>query len=95
MVHVDHFGPRDLTIAPGRYENGRLAVQLLEDGEYYATLSVNIPEAAIGPDQFLAKDYGENTGLIEQCIAAGVVAPTGQVIELPIGSCPVYRLAGA
>lgn len=94
MVHIIHFySPHDLEIVTDRYMNGRQAVQLVEDGEDYATLSMNIPEAAIGPDEFLVKDYGENEGLIEQFVAAGVIVPTGQVIELPIGRCPVYQLA--
>lgn len=68
-----------------KYGNGRLAVQLnTEDPDdpsivdRYAVLSVNIPEADIGEDEFAAKHWSENAGFIEQLEALGHFEDTGK-----------------
>src|SRR5262249_25139283 len=74
---IHHFGPVEITIEVRRYTNGRMAVQLLEAGEDYATVSVNIPTVELAKDQFIFKTYSENEGLYEEMTAAGLIETVG------------------
>jgi hypothetical protein len=59
-----------------RYQNGNLAVQLnLDDGELYATLSVNVEGITLADNEFVAKTYSENEGLVEQFVENGHFIP--------------------
>ena len=59
-----------------RYQNGNLAVQLnLDDGEPYATLSVNVEGITLADNEFVAKTYSENEGLVEQFVEKGHFIP--------------------
>ena len=77
-----------------QYHNGNLAVQLnLDNGEPYATLSVNT-ELALADNEFVAKTYSENEGLVEQFIEKGYFVPVS--ISAPVGfapSQPILRLS--
>jgi len=89
FFHVDqaHQG----NIETGRYQNDRLAVKLIADGEDYAMLSVNIPSVDLAEDEFLFKTYSENDGLLEAMLAAGVIAVIGTE-HTAAGPMPVCRL---
>ena len=69
----------------GRYENGRVAILLIDagDGERVAVATVNVPECPLAPDEILIKDYSENKGMAEWLNATGIVQLTGQ--EVPVG----------
>jgi len=58
---------------------GNLGVQLFtDDGEPYATVSVNMPRHTSEPleeDEFYVKNWGENEGLIEQLVAQHIIEP--------------------
>ena len=77
-----------------RYQNGNLAVQLnLDDGEPFATLSVNTG-LTLADDEFVAKTYLENEGLVEQFIESGHFVPVST--SAPSGfvpSQPILRVA--
>lgn len=93
MVRIDHFGPHEVHLTTGRYTNGRIAVQLIENGEPYATVSVNVPEAPIGDDEFFVKNYSENEGLLEELLRVGLLEFTGRFVDAGgLGSLPVFRL---
>jgi hypothetical protein len=92
MVRIDHYGLREVDIRTDRYPNGRLAVQLLQNGEDYATLSVNLPMESIGRDEFIFKTYSENEGLYEELLRAGVIEWTGRTAgDDTIGPLPICR----
>ena len=82
-------------IKPGSYNNGRLALELIEVGteEPIAVATVNLPEAQIGTDEVIIKDYSENTGMQQMLIAAGVIQPE-ELQRIPTGfvTCPVHKL---
>jgi hypothetical protein len=60
------------------YVDGRLAiVGTLEDGEPFATLTVNLPEEALEPGQFFAKTWSENEEFASICLASGLFTDTG------------------
>lgn len=58
----------------GFYGNGRIGLRLVEDGLPVATATVNTA-IDVGLDQIIVKEYGENEGLIEALIEAGVIEP--------------------
>ena len=72
--------------------NGNTSVHLLEiDEGPFATLSVNI-DLKLPPDEFVAKTYSENEGLVEQFIEMGYFEPTGGKIQVGYaGYMPVLR----
>ena len=94
-MEFSHFGNKyEGGLEFGRYGNGNLAVQLnLDNGEPYATLSVNT-ELALADNEFVAKTYSENEGLVEQFIEKGHFVPVS--ISAPVGfapSQPILRLS--
>lgn len=93
MVRIDHYGLREVEIDTGRYENGRLAVQLLSGGEDYATVSINLPIERLTPDEVVFKTYSENEGLFEELLRVGAIEWTGRTAgDATIGPLPVCRL---
>jgi hypothetical protein len=67
------------------YSNGRLAIALLmSNGEPYATLSVNIPDAPEPPEgHFYAKTWSENEHIRVPALESGLFEDSG--MRLPIG----------
>ena len=92
MVRIHHHGPHDVRLTTGRYPNGRLAVQLTEHGEPFATVSVNIPEVPLARDEFFVKVYSENEGLLDELLRVGAIHFTGRRLQTHLGPTPVYRL---
>lgn len=74
--------------------NNRTAIQLVhaDEGDLVATATINIPEARLADDQVIIKDYGENSGMLETLVNAGIVEDTGFRILLPFVEVPVCRL---
>lgn len=100
-VTFEAFGKtRQGKITTDRYtDNGRLAVSvLLDTGEPWATLSVNVPMFGtkihrLEPDEFVAKTYLENEGLCEQFEKAGIFRRTEHTVEVShAGPQPIYQL---
>lgn len=100
-MRFTHFGTTyEGKIEYNKYQNnGNLAVQLLskEDGEdyfeNYASLSVNT-DLKLPANQFVAKTYSENEGLIEQFIDNGTFVRTNRSVECGhAGKQPVLQLA--
>jgi hypothetical protein len=92
VVTITHFG-RTVTVSiqTDQYTHGGgLAVRLIDeaDGEDYATVSVNVEGVTLEDDEFVAKTYTENEGLLEELLAAGVVELTGRSCDVG----PVCRL---
>ena len=91
MPSINFLGDsRDVAIETGRYPNDRLAVQLVEGGDDFATVSVNLPEEAVGPNEFAFKNYSENEGLLEELLRAKVIELTGRVTRSML--LPICRL---
>jgi len=55
--------------------NGKKAIQLIdhEDGSPVAKATINIDGIEVKPDQIIIKNYGENTGMAEALIKAGII----------------------
>ena len=60
--------------------------------ETYANISINTNDE-IGYDEFVAKTYSENAGLIEPLIDQGLFEDTGREVRVGLaGQCPILRL---
>jgi hypothetical protein len=79
-----------VTVRTDHYAHGGgLAVELYcEDGEPYATVSINVPGVPLSADEFVFKTYSENEGLLEAMLDAGVVELAGRSVGLE----PICRL---
>ena len=82
-----------------RYASGnKLAVQLMsqtEDGKFlepHATLSVCTDHVLESDDLFVAKEYSENEGIMQQFIDAGYFEETGQTVQFGYVSGRILRL---
>ncbi len=69
-----------------RYKNGRSAITLITGkGEPVACATVNVPEAALDPDEVIVKDWSENSGMLDALIDAGIVFPPHRSVPLGLG----------
>lgn len=93
-TYTSRYGGRIQVVALN-YSDGNLAVQLykVEDGEQFATLSVNLPRYAhyLRAGEFFAKTYSENAEIAQEALDAGVVKDTGGRVETPLGTTPIWR----
>ncbi|MEC9356519.1 MAG: hypothetical protein VX836_01465 [Pseudomonadota bacterium] len=65
----------------GFYGNGRIGLRLVEGSSPVATATVNTA-IDVGLDQIVVKEYGENEGLIEALIEAGVIEPAFEAVYI-------------
>lgn len=59
---------RDVFLKFGRYNNGRLAIEIISSKDYtpYARATVNVPEIGVLLDnQIIIKNYSENKDMID------------------------------
>tara|TARA_R100000995_G_C3425768_1_gene96121 strand:+ start:319 stop:621 length:303 start_codon:yes stop_codon:yes gene_type:complete len=78
-------------IGKQQYENGNLALRLWQDGMVYTNLSTNVAEIVLDKDCFIAKNYSENEGLIEQFIERGIFEDTKERVAVGYVVCPILR----
>lgn len=59
----------------GEYSNGRTAIQLdlKSNGDPFIVATHNIPEAHLEENEVIIKDYGENEGILDVLVNAGIV----------------------
>jgi hypothetical protein len=74
MKKVNFLGT-ECDVVLGEYDNGRKAIQLVENGCPFATASINKPDMDIAADQVIIKDYSENKGMVKALQDAGIVQP--------------------
>ena len=82
------------SIQTNRYTNGNLAVQLMQEGEPYATLSTNVEGVTMDNDCFIAKNYSENEGLLDQFVESGLFEDTGRKVDSGFVCIPIYKFNG-
>lgn len=94
---MNFYGERyELIPELGRYGNGRLAITLVDatDGEPFATVTVNIPNKYIAPDEVAVKDWDENERVVEVLVQAGWLVPTGATLPTGHVRAKLMRLGG-
>lgn len=88
------FNDEELQIRTTEYSDGRLAVVLRDStGLPYATISENIPELELQPEEFFAKMRAENEDLREPLLATGIFEDTGRRVTNGFADSEVWRLA--
>lgn len=72
----------DCVAVPGKYSNGRKAIQLIdaEDYECVAVATVNLPDSPLEDDNVFVKDYSENLGMAIALIKSDVIYSGAQEI---------------
>jgi hypothetical protein len=80
------------SIIKRQYDNGRVALQLVDEEGPVATATVNLPDAPLGKNEVCVKDWSENEGMLRSLVAAGVVKPTGKTIRSGFVEVPVCEL---
>jgi hypothetical protein len=80
------------SIVKRQYDNGRVALQLVDDEGPVATATVNLPDAELGKNEVCVKDWSENQGMLEVLTAAGVVKQTGKTIRSGFVEVPICEL---
>jgi hypothetical protein len=86
------FREYDCRLQRRTYENGRIALQLVDHEGPIATATINVPELHLEPDEALLKDYAENKGMLAALVAAGVVEDTGRRVTTGFVEVPVVRV---
>lgn len=74
---------RDVVIQLHKYSNDRPVIQLIdaEDGEPYATATVNVPDVLLLDNEVLVKDYSENEGMLDFLVRNNIVTPTQNGVQ--------------
>jgi len=67
-------------VAFQEYANGQNAIMLYMDGLPYCKASVSLPDQCQQEDEVFIKNWGENTGLMEDLIANGYISAPTQYI---------------
>jgi len=89
--HFEHNGA-DLYIEFAKYGNNRTAVIVNDsDGQQYAVLSVNIPEADLEDGEFIVKNYSENQDIARSVFKTGWFVDTGKKVRTGFVEVPVWR----
>ncbi len=88
------FEGETLYLLKGHYMEGDATAIIAEceDGERYATITVNIPEAAIPEGCIIAKHYSENEAIYQHLVEIGFLIPVRVSIPTGFVSCPVCRI---
>ena len=85
-----------ITLIETTYADGHRAVVARDaDGLPYGTLSVNLPESDLAPDEIAIKTWSENGPLAQAAADSGYFEITGRTItinERSFGSAPVWRI---
>lgn len=84
----------DCNVEIGRYPNGRIAIQLIdaEDGEPFATATINIPMESLAKDEVIIKNYSKNEGIEPSLIEAGILLEKVRMVGSGFTHVPVYKI---
>lgn len=75
------------------YSNLRIAIQVWEpSGEPYCRLSVNLPEAEVGDDEFCL-NREVSWPIRQQMLATGRFVATERSVKAGFGASPVWKVA--
>lgn len=84
MFFTHKFGgiPYRMNLILSEYENGRLAVLIVDENRNIWTASINVPQVELSTDEFVFKTGFENDGLFEFLTSAGVIEDTGRSVDV-------------
>jgi hypothetical protein len=73
--------------------SGGVTIELQDEIEPWATVTVNLPDAALEPGEFTVKTWSENESLRGPLLATGLFVDTGKRIPTGFVSAEVWRRA--
>ena len=83
------YGGMDVEVTT--YKTGGTAVILNQDGQRFATLSVNFSEVKLEHNEFAVKTWSENEEIAADCLSSGLFVDTGKRIQSGYVEAPVWR----
>lgn len=80
-----------------KYMNGATAINLVclggeDDGEPYATATINIPRVKLEKDELIVKNYSENEGILDALVEANIVEDTGGKVNVGYAYANICKL---
>ena len=81
----------DMEVEVVLYQTGGTAVILTQDGQCFATLSVNFPEVELEHNEFAVKTWSENEQVAADALASGLFVDTGKRIQSGYVEASVWR----
>ncbi len=74
--------------------NGATAINLicLDEGEPYATATINMPEVYLEKDELIIKNYGENEGILDALVKENIVEDTGVKVNVGYAYANICKL---
>jgi hypothetical protein len=72
--------------------DGVALLLVCEDGSPMATATVCLPEYQLEVGEIVIKDYGENAGMLDALVKAGVVSDTGRTVQTGWVHSPICKL---
>jgi hypothetical protein len=84
----------DCYVKYAQYSNGRLAIQLEENGTYepIAVATINIPECRLQINEVIIKNYSENEGMISALLEAGIITEFVRTVKHGFVESPIYKI---
>ncbi|WP_321416774.1 hypothetical protein [uncultured Methanomethylovorans sp.] len=88
------FGECDCIAEKLKYNNGRIAIQLIDDcdGAPVATATINIPAESLAKDEAIIKDYAENEGMVQALMDAGIITKFVRQARSGYITAPIYKV---
>ena len=83
------YGGMDVEVTT--YKTGGTAVILNQDGQRFATLSVNFSEVKLEHNEFAVKTWSENEEIAADCLSSGLFVDTGKRIQSGYVEASVWR----
>lgn len=84
------FRGETLTVQKHSYQNGRTALQLVDEyGIPAIKPTVNVPEIELGDDEVLIKNWSENEGISKVLQENGITKDTGK--RIPVNRVEVEK----
>lgn len=84
----------NVTVNLAKYANNRTSISLTDadNGEPYATATVNIDNVLLADNEVLIKDYSENEGMLDFLVKNNIVTPTPNGVQSGFVWLPVAIL---
>lgn len=85
------------TVEPafGRYANGRLAIQFVDDEGPFSKLTTNLPDQHLNEGEVFVKHWAENEDLFDALLEFGWLEDTGREVASGFVSPRAMRLSGS
>jgi hypothetical protein len=75
------------------YTNGnRIFIELREDGQSFANLTVNIPEVPLNDYEIIIKNWSGNEEMAEAALLSGLFKDTGRRVATGHVQAPIWKV---